>query len=93
MKTPRRESRDADRRSPLNSIYRMPPSSNDSHVDHPVAAENRAEPRDSKDVRDLRFENRDMKMEKNGLHGESRRESQNAKGEKEIHVEGRGDDN
>ncbi|KAB1228209.1 hypothetical protein CJ030_MR5G008806 [Morella rubra] len=31
-KLPRTESRDADRRSPLHSMYRMPSSSNDLHV-------------------------------------------------------------
>ena len=41
-KAPRIESRDADRRSPLHSVYRMP-SSTDLHVDHPVSAENRME--------------------------------------------------
>ncbi|KAI4351927.1 hypothetical protein L6164_006226 [Bauhinia variegata] len=84
-KAPRTESRDADRRSPLHSMYR--------HVDHPVASENRMESRDSKDTRDLRFENRDVKTEKKELHSEGRRDSQNAKSEKDVRIEGRGDDN
>ncbi|KAI4347425.1 hypothetical protein L6164_008240 [Bauhinia variegata] len=92
-KAPRTESRDADRRSPLPSLYRIPSSSHDSHVDHPVAAENRIESRDSKDSRDIRFENRDIKIERKELHGEGRRDSHNAKSEKDVRVEGRGDDN
>lgn len=92
-KTPRTETRDADRRSPLHSVYRMPSSSNDLHVDHPVGAENRMELRDSKDGRDLRVENRDIKTEKKELHVEARRDSQSAKSEKDVRIEGRGDDN
>lgn len=92
-KTPRSESRDADRRSPLHSVYRMPSSSNDLHVDHPASSENRVEARDSKDSRDLRADNRDIKTEKKELHGEARRDSQIAKSEKDVRVEGRGDDN
>ncbi|XP_062158865.1 uncharacterized protein LOC133866374 [Alnus glutinosa] len=89
-KIPRTESRDAERRSPLHSVYRMPSSSNDSHVDH---SENRLELRDSKDSRDLRFENRDTKTETRELYSEARRESQNAKGEKDVRSESRGADN
>lgn len=89
-KIPRTESRDADRRSPLHSVYRIPSSSNDSHVDHP---ENRLELRDSKDSRDVRFENRDVKTETRESYGEVRRESQNAKNEKDVRFESRGDDN
>ncbi|XP_042963543.1 zinc finger CCCH domain-containing protein 13-like isoform X2 [Carya illinoinensis] len=88
-KLPRTESRDADRRSPLHSVYRMPSSSNDSHVDH---SENRMDLKDSKDGRDLRFENRDTKMEMRELFGDARRESQNAKSEKDVRSESRGDD-
>lgn len=92
-KAPRNEFRDADRRSPLPSVYRMPSSSNDSHADHPIGPENRLESRDSKDSRDLRFESRDTKTEKKELYGEARRDPQSAKSEKDVRVEGRGDDN
>ncbi|KAK7314855.1 hypothetical protein VNO77_33383 [Canavalia gladiata] len=85
VKTVRTESRDADRRS-LHSVYRMPSSSNDSHADHPIGTENRIESRDFKESRDLRFENRDMKMEKE-LNGEARRDSQIAKSEKDVRVD------
>ncbi|PNX96026.1 zinc finger CCCH domain-containing protein 13-like [Trifolium pratense] len=86
--------RDADRRSPLHSMYRMPPSSSsDSHADHPVGPEKRLESRDSKENRDLRFENRDTKTEKKEFIGEVRKDPQSGKSEKDAHVEGRGDDN
>ncbi|XP_020206900.1 uncharacterized protein LOC109791943 [Cajanus cajan] len=89
----RTEPRDADRRSPLHSVYRMPSSSNDSHADHPIGNENRTESRDFKESRDLRFENRDIKTEKKELHGEARRDSQISKSEKDVRVDGRGEDN
>ncbi|KAK7270760.1 hypothetical protein RJT34_26160 [Clitoria ternatea] len=92
-KTLRIEPRDADRRSPLHSVYRMSSSSNDSHADHPIGTENRIESRDIKENRDLRFENRDTKTEKKELHSEARRDSQISKSEKDVRVEGRGDDN
>lgn len=91
-KIPRTESRDVDRRSPLHSIYRAPSASNDSHVDHTPVSENRLESRDSKDSRDHRFENRDTKTEIRELYGEVRRDSQNAKVEKDVRYETRGDD-
>uniref|UniRef100_A0A6P3Z087 zinc finger CCCH domain-containing protein 13-like isoform X2 n=1 Tax=Ziziphus jujuba TaxID=326968 RepID=A0A6P3Z087_ZIZJJ len=91
-KIPRTDSRDVDRRSPLHSVYRVPSSSNDSHVDHASASETRLESRDSKDSRDHRFENRDTKTEIRELYGEVRRESQNVKGEKDVRYETRGDD-
>ncbi|XP_054809762.1 uncharacterized protein LOC129311453 [Prosopis cineraria] len=91
-KTPRIESRDADKRSPLHSGYRIP-SSAELHVDHPVGAENRMESRDSKEIRDPRVENRDVKTEKKELHGEARRDSHTSKSDKDLRVEGRGDDN
>ncbi|XP_061369463.1 uncharacterized protein LOC133312306 [Gastrolobium bilobum] len=90
-KAPRIEFRDVDRRSPLHSVYGMPSSANDSHADHPVATESRIESRDSKDGRDLQFEGRDTKREKELL-GE-RRDPQSAKSEKDVPVEGGGDDN
>lgn len=92
-KTLRIEPRDADRRSPLHSVYWMPSSLNDSHADHTVGADNRIESRDLKENRDLRFENRDTKTENKELHGEARRDSQIAKSEKDVRVEGIGDDN
>ncbi|KAJ7970082.1 zinc finger CCCH domain-containing protein 13-like isoform X2 [Quillaja saponaria] len=92
-KAPRTESRDADRRSPLHSMYRMASSSNDSHIDHHVASGNRLESRDSKDSRDLRYENRDIKTEKRELYGDTRRDSQTAKSEKDARIESRGDEN
>lgn len=91
-KTPCVESHDADRRSPLQSVYRVPSSSNDLHVNHPVGAENRVESRDSNGNRDFRLESRDIKTEKKELHGEARRDSQSAKSEKDVPVEARGDD-
>ncbi|KAK7278341.1 hypothetical protein RJT34_23369 [Clitoria ternatea] len=91
-KAPRTEFRDTDRRSPLHSVYRMPSSVNDSHVDHPIGPENRIESRDSKDSRDPRFENRDTKVEKKELYSEARRDSQSGKSEKDVRLEGRGDD-
>ncbi|XP_058773511.1 uncharacterized protein LOC131647658 [Vicia villosa] len=39
------EGRDADRRSPLHSVYRMPLPSNDSQADHQIGTENRIESR------------------------------------------------
>ncbi|XP_019452366.1 PREDICTED: uncharacterized protein LOC109354365 [Lupinus angustifolius] len=92
-KAARTECRDADRRSPLHSMYRMPSSSNDSLPGHHVGTENRIESRDSKDSRDLRFENRDTKTEKKNLHGEARRDPQGAKSEQDVHVIGRVDHN
>ncbi|MED6203768.1 hypothetical protein PIB30_002535 [Stylosanthes scabra] len=89
-KTLRVEPRDADRRSPLHSVYRMPSSSSDSHADHAIGTENRIESKDLKDSRDLRFESRDTKAEKE-LHGEARMDSQIGKSEKDVRVEGRPD--
>ncbi|KAL5539187.1 hypothetical protein UlMin_044344 [Ulmus minor] len=92
-KIPRTESRDVDRRSPLHSMYRVSSSSNDLHVDHPVASEDRLELRDSRDGRDHRFENRDAKTDMRELYGDGRRDSQNSKGEKDLRHDSRGDDN
>lgn len=85
--------RDVERRSPLHSVYRMPSSSSDPHAEHPVGPEKRLESRESKDSRDIRFENRDTKTEKKEMFGEVRKDPQSAKSEKDAHVEGRGDDN
>lgn len=93
-KVPRTESRDPDRRSPMHSMYRMPSSSNDSHVDsHNVASESRLESRDSKDNRDHRIENRDSRTEARELYNDAKRDSQSAKVEKDVRFENRGDDN
>ncbi|XP_052305733.1 uncharacterized protein LOC127904818 [Populus trichocarpa] len=94
-KIPRTESRDVDRRSPLHSMYRMPPSSNESHMDSHfnVAPESRPESRDSKDSRDYRIENRDPRTDAKEMHGEARRDSQSVKNEKDVRFESRGDDN
>ncbi|KAE9589703.1 putative histone deacetylation protein Rxt3 [Lupinus albus] len=92
-KAARTEFHDADKRSPLHSVYRMPSSSNDSLAGHHVGTENKIESRDSKDSRDLWFENRATKTEKKDLHGEARRDPQSAKSEKDVCVEGRGDHN
>ena len=91
-KLPRSESRDGDRRSPLHSIFRMPSSSNDPHVDHSVASESRLELRDSKDGGDNRFENRDSRVEARELFGDERRDSQAVKLEKEMRYESRLED-
>ena len=83
-KIPRTEPRDADRRSPLRSPYWMQPPLNDSHVDHP---ENRLELGDSKDSRDVQFENRDLKTDTREPYWVI------AKSEKDVRFESRGDDN
>jgi len=64
-KTFRVEGRDADRRSPLHSVYRMPLSSNDSQADQPIGTDNRIESRDLKDNRDIRSE-KDVRLESQG---------------------------
>ncbi|KAG6604709.1 hypothetical protein SDJN03_02026, partial [Cucurbita argyrosperma subsp. sororia] len=91
-KLPRTESRDGDKRSPLHSIFRMPSSSNDPHVDHSVASESRLELRDSKDGGDNRFENRDARVDARELFGDERRDSQAVKLEKEMRYESRLED-
>ncbi|KDP24226.1 hypothetical protein JCGZ_25883 [Jatropha curcas] len=93
-KIPRTESRDADRRSPLHSIYRVSSSSNDLHMDaHSVASETRLESRDSKDSRDHRVESRDLRTEAREMHSEAKRDSQSSKVDKDSRFESRADDN
>jgi hypothetical protein len=94
-KISRTESRDADRRSPLHSMYRMSPSSNESHMDSHsnVAPESRLESRDSKDSRDHRIENRDPRTDAREVYGEVKRDSQSVKNEKDARFDSRGDDN
>ncbi|KAK0604638.1 hypothetical protein LWI29_017705 [Acer saccharum] len=86
VKIPRTDARDSDRRSPLNSIYRMPSSStHDSHMDsHPPASESRMESRDSKD---------NTRMEAREFYGEAKRDTQSVKGDKDTRYDNRGDDN
>ncbi|GAV78154.1 Rxt3 domain-containing protein [Cephalotus follicularis] len=92
-KIPRTESRDADRRSPLRSIYRMAfYSSNDSHMDsHLVLSESKSESRDSKDNQDVRVESQDPRMDVRE-YGEAKRDSQSLKGEKDMRFESREED-
>ncbi|KAJ6707651.1 hypothetical protein OIU85_027966 [Salix viminalis] len=93
-KISRTESREADRRSPLHSMYRMLPSSNESHMDSHsnVAPESRLESRDSKDSRDHRIENRDPRTDAREVYGEVKRDSQSVKNEKDVRFDSRGDD-
>ncbi|XP_010272511.1 PREDICTED: uncharacterized protein LOC104608276 [Nelumbo nucifera] len=92
-KVPRIESCEADKRSPILPIYRMPSSSNESAMDHSLTSENRMESRDSKDNRDSKVENRDIKAEGRESYTEGRVDFQSSKGEKDVRIEGRGDDN
>lgn len=93
-KIPRIESRDADRRSPMHSIYRMPSSSmDDSHSDHLVCSESRLEPRDLKDSRDFRVENRETRIDARELYPEAKRDTQSGKAEKDGKFEARMDEN
>ncbi|KAJ8765292.1 hypothetical protein K2173_011989 [Erythroxylum novogranatense] len=92
-KIPRSESRDVDRRSPLQSVYRMPSSSTDLHVDpHSVPSESRLDPKESKEHKDHWVENRDPRSEVRDMHIEVRRDSQTTKSEKDVRFESRGDD-
>ncbi|KAK6921450.1 Histone deacetylation protein Rxt3 [Dillenia turbinata] len=90
-KVPRVESCDADRRSPLNTVYRVSPSlnNNDIHVENSAASDSR----DSKDARDLKVDNRDAKPEIRELHVDPKRDLQGTKVEKDPKYESRGDDN
>ncbi|KAK6931865.1 Histone deacetylation protein Rxt3 [Dillenia turbinata] len=90
-KVPRVESRDADRRSPLNTVYRVSPSlnNNDMHVENSAASDSK----DSKDARDPKVDNRDAKPEIRELHVDPKRDIQGPKVEKDPRYESRGDDN
>ena len=94
-KIPRSESRDVHRRSPLHSMYRMPPSSNESHMDSHLnfAPETRLESRDSMDSRDYCIENHDTRTDAREMNGEARRDSRSVKNERDVRLESRGDDN
>ncbi|XP_031402086.1 uncharacterized protein LOC116211729 isoform X1 [Punica granatum] len=93
-KLPRIESRDADRRSPMHSIYRMPSSSmDDSHSDHLAGSESRLESRELKDNRDPRVENRELKMDQRELYSsEAKRDIQSGKIDKDGKFETRVDE-
>ncbi|XWS16754.1 hypothetical protein CRYUN_Cryun33cG0005900 [Craigia yunnanensis] len=87
----RTESRDLDRRSPLqHSIYRMP--SNDSHMDsHQGGSESRMESRDAKENREVRVESREPRVQQREFYGEAaKREYQSGKGEKDGRFDSRG---
>ncbi|KAL3524600.1 hypothetical protein ACH5RR_012972 [Cinchona calisaya] len=86
-KLSRTESRDADRRASLLPVYRVPSSSNDSHLDHPSGFESRLEFRDTKDGnKEPKFENRDAKVEPRELY-------QGSRFDKDVKFDSRGDDN
>ncbi|XP_010546274.1 PREDICTED: zinc finger CCCH domain-containing protein 13-like isoform X2 [Tarenaya hassleriana] len=90
-KVQRAEPRDAERRSPLHSVYQAPPSStsNDPHMTHvPVL-----EPRENKDGREIRVESRENRSEPGEMFGEAKRDIQSGKGERDVKFEGRADDN
>ncbi|KAK8677050.1 hypothetical protein V6N13_142606 [Hibiscus sabdariffa] len=94
---PRTESRDSDRRSPLqHSSYRMPSSavSNDSHKDtHQGGSESRMELRDAKENREVRVNSREPRVEPREFYGEAaKREYQSGKSEKDGRVQSRGDE-
>ncbi|CAI0430968.1 unnamed protein product [Linum tenue] len=87
-------SRDADRKSPLHSLYRMPSASNDSYMDtHPVPSDSRLELRDPKDVREHRIDNRDQRTEAREIYSDPKRDTQSVKPDKDTRLESRGDDN
>ncbi|KAJ4966213.1 hypothetical protein NE237_018062 [Protea cynaroides] len=88
-KVQRTEARDADRRLTPFPTYRVPSSSNDSCVDHPITTENKLESKDSKENRDSKVENRDSKAEAKDFHTDAL----SGKGEKDVRLESRGDDN
>ncbi|RWR92657.1 Histone deacetylation protein Rxt3 [Cinnamomum micranthum f. kanehirae] len=88
-KVPRIESRDGDKRQPLVSMYRMPTSTNDSCLDHPVHSENRAELRDSNENRGAKIDNKETKADP---YTEIRMDPQTAKNEKDLLSENRVDD-
>ncbi|KAK9046541.1 hypothetical protein V6N11_052428 [Hibiscus sabdariffa] len=94
---PRTESRDFDRRSPLqHSSYRMPSStvSNDSHKDsHQGGSESWMELRDAKENREVRVDSREPRVEPREFYGEAtKREYQSGKSEKDGRVQSRGDE-
>ncbi|CAI0430963.1 unnamed protein product [Linum tenue] len=86
--------RDADRKSPLHSLYRMPSASNDSYMDtHPVTSDSRLELRDPKDSREHRIDNRDQRTEAREIYSDPKRDPQSVKPDKDGRLESRGDGN
>ncbi|KAI4364344.1 hypothetical protein MLD38_020450 [Melastoma candidum] len=92
-KIPRVEPRDPDRRSPLHTVFRPPLSSLDeSNLDPALPSESRLESKDSRDGRDARSEYGDHRAENKESSTETRRESQNAKSERDGKPDSRNDD-
>ncbi|XP_010521654.1 PREDICTED: zinc finger CCCH domain-containing protein 13 [Tarenaya hassleriana] len=90
-KVQRAESRDTERRSPLHSVYKVLPSSisNDTHMTHvPVL-----EPKENKDGREIRVENRENRSEAREVYGEAKRDHHSGKGERDVKFESRAGDN
>ncbi|XP_058097718.1 uncharacterized protein LOC131242833 [Magnolia sinica] len=83
-KVQRIEPRDADKRSSVLPLYRIPSSSFGSCLGHPVAAESRPELRDSKDNRSAKIENRETKADTRELSNDTRMDPQASKGEKDT---------
>lgn len=86
---PRPDSRDGERRSPLHSLYRMPPAMTESpHSTHTVVGpEMRVESRESKESKGVETSgSRDVKVESREVHHQS------GKAEKEGRIESRGDE-
>ncbi|CAE6091563.1 unnamed protein product [Arabidopsis arenosa] len=87
VKVARSEPRDGERRSPLPLVYRSPSlpttvSSNDPHLTHaPVPME----PRDgTKDGREIRVENRENRGDGREIYGETKREIQGPKSDRDV---------
>ncbi|KAL1209762.1 hypothetical protein V5N11_020093 [Cardamine amara subsp. amara] len=97
VKTPRSEPRDGgERRSPLPLVYRSPSlptavTSSDPHLTHtPVPVE----PRDgtNKEGREIRVENRENRSDGREVYGETKREIQGSKGDRDLKFERSVDD-
>lgn len=93
VKVARSEPRDGERRSPL--VYRSPSlpttvSSSDPHLTHtPVLSE----PRDgAKDGREIRAESREIRSDGREIYGETKREIQGPKGDRDVKFERSVDD-
>ncbi|XP_020878167.1 LOW QUALITY PROTEIN: uncharacterized protein LOC9307407 [Arabidopsis lyrata subsp. lyrata] len=87
VKVARSEPRDGERRSPLPLVYRSPSlpttvSSSDPHLTHaPVPME----PRDgTKDGREIRVENRENRSDGREIYGETKREIQGPKSDRDV---------
>ncbi|KAL9809749.1 hypothetical protein AtNW77_Chr5g0092151 [Arabidopsis thaliana] len=95
VKVARSEPRDGERRSPLPLVYRSPSlpttvSSSDPHLTHaPVPME----PRDgAKDGREIRVESRENRSDGREIYGETKREIQGPKGDRDVKFERSVDD-